>query len=287
MHEDFVQTFQIEESNLRGRILRVHTALDGILRRHEYPEQVLQLTGEAALLALLLSSMLKYDGIFTLQAQGDGPVSMVVADVSEQGHIRACAKFKDREAAAIPGARPMDLLGKGYIAFTVDQGGDTERYQGIVDLAGGSLQDSIQHYFAQSEQITTGTRMAISRDQTDGTWRAGAIMLQQLPEQKDGSDGESREDDWRRAMILLQSCKDNELLDFTLPATDLLYRLFHEDGVRAFDPVLITEQCRCSRARAEKILDIMSPEEKVEMTIDGTITVACEFCSRVYAFEQK
>ena len=286
MHEDFVQTFQIEESNLRGRILRMHTALDGILQRHEYPEQALQLTGEAAVLALLLSSMLKYDGIFTLQTQGDGPVSMVVADVSEQGHIRACAKFKDREAAAIPATRPIDLLGKGYIAFTVDQGGDTERYQGIVDLTGDSLQDSIQHYFTQSEQITTGACIAIARDRADGTWRAGAIMLQQLPEQKD-SPGETREDDWRRAMVLLQSCKEDELLDFALPATDLLYRLFHEDGVRVFDPVPVVEQCRCSRERAENILNIMSAEEKVEMTTNGTITVACEFCSRIYDFEQR
>lgn len=282
MSSNLIQTFQLDVSNLRGRILRLDSAIDDILRRHEYPDPVLHLTGEATVLALLLSSMLKYDGIFTLQTSGDGPVSMLVADVAEKGTVRACARFdKDKIPADVGSIR--SLLGKGYLAFTVDQGPDTEQYQGIVELAGDTLQESVQHYFAQSEQITTGLRMAVSRD-ADGKWHAGAIMLQRLPEQNQQA-GEGQEDGWRRAMILLQSCTDEELVDTAMSQNDLLFRLFHEEEVRVYDPEPIHEGCRCSRERAENIIGMLSPEEKAEMTVDGQVQVKCEFCDREYDFQ--
>lgn len=279
--DNIVQTFQLETSNLRGRVLRMGEVLDEMLIRHGYPEPVTRLTGEAAVLAVLLSSMLKYDGIFTLQLQGDGPVKMVVADLNE-GVVRSCARYEPEEI--IDGiSNPMVLMGKGYLAFTVDQGQDMERYQGVVALSGKSFADSVQHYFMQSEQITTGIRMAM--DRKDGKWRAGAIMLQQLPEQKSGLEGETGEDAWRTAMVLLESCTDQELLDPNLSQEELLFRLFNEEGVRVYDPQPISEGCRCSYERAENILGMMSPEERLDMTVDGKITVKCEFCSREYAFD--
>jgi len=279
--DNLVQSFQLEESGLRGRILRLGSAIHDIIDRHNYPEPVSYLTGEAAILALLLSSMLKYDGIFTLQTQGDGPVSMLVADITRRGVVRACAKF-DIEADMKNIANPIDLLGQGHLAFTVDQGEDMEHYQGIVSLTGESLQDSVQHYFAQSEQIATGIRIAVGRT-ADG-WRAGAIMLQRLPEQQHDI-GEAEEDSWRHAMVLLQSCTDEELLNTALSHNDLLFRLFHENGVRVYDPSPVEEGCRCSAERAENILDMMSEDERRDMIVDGKIIVTCEFCNREYRFE--
>lgn len=279
--DNLVQSFQLEQSGLRGRILRLGSAIHDILDRHNYPEPVSHLTGEAAILALLLSSMLKYDGIFTLQTQGDGPVSMLVADITRRGVVRACAKFDEVDMKNI--AKPIDLLGQGHLAFTVDQGEDMERYQGIVSLTGESLQDSVQHYFAQSEQIATGIRIAVGRT-ADGQWRAGAIMLQRLPEQQQNV-GEAEEDSWRHAMVLLQSCTDEELMDTGLSHNDLLFRLFHENGVRVYDPSPVEEGCRCSPERAENILDMMSEDERRDMIVDGKIIVTCEFCNREYRFE--
>ena len=282
MNDNIVQTFQLEDSNLRGRILRLGSSINAILARHAYPDSVSRLTGEAAILSLLLSSMLKYDGVFTLQTQSDGPVSMLVADITRRGVVRACAKF---DAAAVTNdATPASLLGQGHLVFTVDQGDDTERYQGIVSLTGDSLQDSVQHYFNQSEQIATGIRIAVNRT-AKGEWRAGAIMLQRLPEQGHPVDGEAHEDDWRRAMVLLQSCTDDELLDESLSQNDLLFRLFHEGGVRVYDPLPVEEGCRCSAERANHILDMMSEEDRQDMIVDNKIIVTCEFCNREYVFD--
>jgi molecular chaperone Hsp33 len=191
--DDFVKTFQLEETSLRGRVVKLGEALDGIIKAHDYPRPVSHLVAESATLALLLSSMLKYEGIFTLQTKGDGPISMIVADVTSKGEVRACATFdEDRVEKAREQLEALkstessqnhlaQYLGKGYIAFTVDQGGNTERYQGIVELKGSSLTDCVQHYFSQSEQIYTGIKMAVGERGED--WRGGGIMLQRMPEE--------------------------------------------------------------------------------------------------------
>lgn len=283
--DNLVQTFQLESSGLRGRIIRLGDVIDDILGRHDYPTGVKALAGEAAGLALLLSSMLKYEGVFTLQIQGDGPVPLVVADVTHSLDLRACARI--RENASIVGHEDMGTLtGAGYLAFTVDQGDEMERYQGIVALDPRGLQESLLHYFAQSEQIATGVRFAIGRN-AEGKWRAGGIILQRLPEQSGGVGGETHEDDWRRAMILLQSCSDNELMDPALSQNDLLFRLFHEEGVRIYDPVTVRDMCRCSPDRAENIVRMLSPDERREMEVDGSFVVTCEFCNRAYEFDSQ
>ena len=296
--DNYFQTFQLESSNIRGRIVRLGSVLDEILDAHDYPLPVSHLVAETATLALALSSMLKYEGIFTLQAQGDGPLKMLVADVTSAGALRACASFdKERfeksrqQISALKTTESSQnhlaqYLGKGYIAFTVDQGAHTDRYQGIVELKGSSLVDCVQHYFNQSEQIGTGIKMAVGK--RDRFWRAGAIMFQNMPEEeRDDKLGNLDEDDWRRAMVLLDSCTENEFLDADLKSDDLLFRLFHEEGVRVYDRHDIKHECRCTPERVENILYTM-PEEDIEhMSIKGKIEMTCEFCSKLYAYEEK
>jgi molecular chaperone Hsp33 len=288
MAENFYQSFQLESSHIRGRIVRLSDALDGILSAHNYPDDVLHLTGETLTLGVLLSSMLKYEGIFTLQTSGEGPVKMLVADMTTNGNIRACASFnKDEAEKAAWKTNRAELLGKGYMAFTVDQGEHADRYQGIVELKSESLIASVQNYFTQSEQIATGMMMAVGK--VDGKWRACGIMVQQMPEEtadynKD-SKSDTHEDDWRRTMILLGSVKDEELLSPDIGAEDLLFRLFHEEGVRVYETHELNKACRCSGERVQAVLAGMPSEDIDEITVDGKITMTCEFCSKDYSFD--
>lgn len=288
MRDNFVQSFQLETSRIRGRIARLGSVADDILSAHRYPDDILHLTGEILTLAVLLSSMLKYEGIFSLQVQGNGPVKMLVADMTSEGGVRACAAFKEEllESVRYKNDR-AELLGTGHMAFTVDQGEFTERYQGIVELK-PSLVGSVQHYFSQSEQIDTGMMMAVGK--VDGAWRACGIMVQQMPEDTSVYNKEQsnvHEDDWRRTMILLGSVRDDEMLSAEIGAEDLLFRLFHEEGVVVFDPVPVQKTCRCSAERVEGILSIMSDDDIADVTVDGKIVMRCEFCSRDYVLNPR
>lgn len=290
MGDNFYQTFQLESSHIRGRVVRLGDELDAILAAHDYPDDVLHLTGETLVLGVMLSSMLKYDGVFTLQTKAEGAVSMLVADMTSDGNIRACASFdKDSIGGAAWKDNRAELLGGGYMAFTVDQGEHAERYQGIVELKPESLIASVQNYFTQSEQIATGMMMAVGK--RDGKWRGCGIMVQQMPEEtvqynKDGK-SDTHEDDWRRTMILLSSVKEEELLSTELGAEDLLFRLFHEEGVRVYETHPLQHKCRCSAERVEGILSTMSQDDIDEITVDGKITMTCEFCSRDYILNPK
>lgn len=293
-----IRPFQLESSNLRGRIVRLDNVLDHIIVKHGYPEVVSQLLGETMTLCALLSSMLKYEGIFTLQTQGDGPIPMLVSDITSKGGLRGCATFKQDRLDTVTAqlgsfSEDLDesddnhlaqLLGKGYVAFTVDQGKHAEVYQGIVELKGASLVDCVQHYFSQSEQIDTGIKLAVG--QRNGVWRAAGIMLQRLPEE--GGNVKSSnfdEDDWRRAMVLLETCTEDELLSPDLTGHDILLRLFHEEGVRVFEPTPMTQSCRCSNEKVENVLIMMSADDREEMTVDEKIKMKCEFCSTDYIFD--
>lgn len=285
--DSHVQTFHLEKANLRGRIVRLGKVLNDILEPHDYPSAVEHLVTEAITLALLLSSMLKYEGTFILQAQGDGAMTRLVADVTSKHEVRATAGFDPDKIAALPADEKMplnDLMGKGYLAFTVDQGEHMERYQGIVELKGYNLQESIRHYFDQSEQIKTAIKLAVGRDE-DGNWRAGAIMLQHMPDhEKIPQDAKPLDDSWERTGILLATCKEEELLDPRLHDDTLLYRLFHEEGVRVYEPQKVSKTCRCSRQKLLNILNMLSPDEILDVTVDGKITSTCEFCNTHYEF---
>lgn len=281
---DLVQPFQLDRPNLRGRLVRLGPTVSAIIERHDYPPAVANLLAETLTLAVLLAGMLKYDGIFTLQAKGEGPVSLLVADVSHTGALRGYAQF-DADAVIALGAAPSahDLLGDGYIAFTVDQGLSHERYQGIVEMKGEKLADFVQAYFRQSEQIDTAITVT-ARYQPALGWQAAGLMLQRLPEQADKLVGLDEEDDWRRAMMLMSTATPEELNSPALSPHDLLFRLFHEEEVRVYEPSEIIDRCRCSRERVEGVLGTLPDDDIDEITRDGPAEVRCEFCSRTYRF---
>ena len=297
---DFVQSFQLESSQLRGRLVRLGPVLDLVLHQHAYPEPVGHLLAEAIVIAAALGTALKYDGVFTLQAKGDGPVRLLVADVTSDGGVRGYAQFTEKDL----GKEVMDarLLGKGYLAFTVDQPMKNDRYQGIVELhnnTGGTLASAVQHYFRQSEQLPTGIIVAAECD-AQGRWRAGCLMLQKMPRTGgiwDDAAGRldrgvvydtagETEDDWLRAMMLMGTCTPEELMAPTLGANDLLYRLFHEEGVRVYDPQPFRHQCRCSEQRVRNMLRSLPRKEIEELAINGVVDVTCEFCNRSYRFDK-
>lgn len=294
MPADLIQPFDLEVPGLRGRLVRMGPLVQTVLSHHAYPEAVAGLLGEALALVGVLSSMLKFDGIFTLQTKGDGPVSMLVADMTAAGELRGYADFDQARLAALaasgaetPAARA--LLGNGYIAFTVDQGAHTERYQGIVELTGDSLDDCVQHYFRQSEQLKTAVKLSAAR--VDGAWRAGGLLLQQLPEEESLAAARApepatdQEDHWRRAVVLMASCSDQELLDLGLPANDLLYRLFHQEQVRVYQPRPLVKGCRCSRERLARILGSLPRDEVADMKVEGEVVMTCQFCNIDFRFD--
>jgi molecular chaperone Hsp33 len=291
--DDLVQPFMLESSGIRGNLVRLGAVADHVISRHAYPDPLAALLGEMLALAAMLSSMMKYDGVFTLQTKGDGPVGLMVADITSEGHLRGYAGFDaDGLAATLaghdgaPDAGPPgvpEFLGKGHLAFTVDQGPHTERYQGIVELSGPTLANCLQHYFGQSEQIQTG--LIVTAGKTADAWRSAGLILQRIPDEATGGGAEPDEYAWRRAMILQASCTDAELLDPALPVNALLYRLFHEEGVRVFRRRPLVARCRCSRRRLVETLRAMPRAEVEDLKVDGEVVVTCEFCDRRYRFD--
>ncbi len=292
--DNLVQPFRLEKTNIRGRVVRLGSVLQDIISRHNYPAPVSFMVAEAVTLCVLLSAMLKYDGIFTLQVKGSGPIKAIVADATTDGKIRAYASF-DEQGVKKLAKRKQDkehsffyLLGDGYVSFTVDQDrDDIERYQGIVELQGESLMDSVRYYFAQSEQIQTD--FILQTHPQDSQWRTGAIMIQHMPNDKKGEIAEDlSEEDWNRSSLLMHTCKEHELLSPNLSAQDLLFRLFHEEGVRVYPTFPLHHVCRCSRERVENIIRTL-PDDEVQDILkeQGKIEVNCEFCSRNYSFEKE
>ncbi|TVQ32446.1 MAG: molecular chaperone Hsp33 [Geminicoccaceae bacterium] len=279
---DRLLPFQLERSGLRGRLVRLGPVVDTILARHDYPEQVAHLVGEFVVLGATLAGGLKFDGSFSLQARGDGPVPLLVADVTNAGDIRAYAETKD--AAANAAARLDALLGKGYLAITVDQsavGGET--YQGIVELEGETLADCMLAYFRRSEQVPTGMRVAVER--SEAGWRGGALVIQKLPDANPNSaEAQDAVEDWHRTMLLLSTLTAAELADPELSDEKLLYRLFHEEGVRVFSAQDLAVGCRCSKERIDRMLETFSAADLDEMVDgdSGAIGVTCHFCNKTF-----
>ena len=278
--DDLIQPFLIEESGIRGRLIRMGPTVSDVIGRHNLPPAVQSLMAEFVVLASALSATLKFDGVLTLQAKGNGPVSLMAADVTTDGGLRAYANVGDDvpDEAEIEGSPVPRLFGAGYLAFTVDQGEHAELYQGIVELEGATLIDCMHHYFQQSDQFSAAITIAAEKDGKGG-WRAGSLMLQRLPEDELSFRKEEMDEAWRRATILMGSCEKSELTSDTLSAHQLLFRLFHEDGVRVFDALPLRFSCQCSRDRGEGILNLLSAAEIEDYKIDGRISVKCEFCS--------
>ena len=285
--DDLVAAFQIEGWPVRGRVVRLGPAIDEILTRHAYPEPVANLLGEACALAALVGSSLKIAGRLIVQAQGDGPVSYVVCDYDSEGSLRGYCRYDEARVAEVSGgfARPgaRTLLGDGVFVMTIDQGPDTERYQGVTPIEGETLALAAERYFDQSEQTPTRVRLAVGQLQTGQgfVWRAGGMLLQNIAE--DDARGPTL-DVWERAQALFETLGEDELIDPTVPPEVLLFRLFHEDGVRLEAARPLKAFCRCSEDRIRGVLKSFSPEERADMVeADGAIKVTCEYCSRVYA----
>jgi molecular chaperone Hsp33 len=307
--DDAIQPFEVAALDLRGRQVRLGAVLDQILSAHDYPVPVAKLLGEAVVLAVLLGSSLKFEGRFILQTKTDGPVSMLVVDFTSPGRVRACARF-DAAAIAPAGSAgkflPGELIGHGHLAMTIDQGGDMSRYQGLVALSGGGLEDAAHEYFIRSEQIPTRVRLAVAEELTAGNaglqhrWRAGGILLQFLPRspqrmrQRDLDPGDAPEgvvahevpedEAWVEGRSLVETVTDVELIDPALSSERLLYRLFHERGVRVFNPQQIEAKCTCSRDNVAAMLASFSQDDRDHMVENGRISVTCEFCSAQYLF---
>jgi molecular chaperone Hsp33 len=286
--DDLVQPFQIDPFALRGRLVRLGPTVDRILSQHDYPEPVAAILGEAITLAVVLAGALKYDGVFTLQTKSDGPIRLLVADVSTEGAVRGYAQYDaERLKSEWDGCSPSvpDLIGAGYIAFTVDQGEHTDRYQGIVELVGGTLAECAQHYFRQSEQIQAGIKLSVGRTGHDGKWRAGGLMLQRVPPEGGYAViADDVEDGWRRAMVLMSTATPAELVDPDLSPRRLLFRLFHDEGVRVYYTHPLEARCRCSRERIATILGSFPAADIDEMRTEKVTTVTCEFCNTRYEF---
>ena len=286
--DDVLLPFQLEQTALRGRVVRLGATVDRVLTRHDYPEPVGHLLGELFVLAATLAGGLKFDGTFSIQTRSDGPISLMIADCTNDGAMRGYAKFDQARLAAAPATDVPTLFGEGQLALTVDQNHAGTTYQGLVELNGATLTDCMQTYFRQSEQVKTGLRIAVDQI-TDGAtrrWRAGGIMVQRLPEQVLADEAQA-EEDWRRTMLLLGTATDAELVDPHLPPEHLLLRLFHEEGVRVFQKLPLTFGCRCSRERVEALLRSFPADELDDMRQDdGDLVVTCEFCNEGFHFEE-
>lgn len=292
--DNLIQPFLVHQTDVRGRLVRLGSELDEIMSRHDYPEPVARLLAELLALAAVMGSALKFDGILTVQTKGDGAVKMMVADVTSDGAIRGYAQFDEDLLAGILKSHSEgdflsvpQLMGAGYLAFTVDQGEHTERYQGIVELTGSTLADCIQHYFSQSDQVDMVVRLAAGL--TDQGWRAGAITLQRLPEVGGvaGGDLDDSKEVWRRSVIFLSSVKNEELLDPELDASGLLFRLFHEDGTVVYDPIELKFSCRCDESRLAHVLLTLGQQELDDCKVDGAVSSQCEFCRQLFVFDDE
>ncbi|MDG1129630.1 Hsp33 family molecular chaperone HslO [Seohaeicola saemankumensis] len=304
--DDTVLPFQLDNSDIRGRVARLDGVLDGILKQHDYPPVVEALVAEMALLTALIGQSVKLRWKLQLQVQSKGPVRMIATDYygpSEEGEPARIRAYASYDADRLTDGAPFDQIGTGYFAIMIDQGQGMTPYQGITPLAGGSLASCAEAYFAQSEQLPTRFALSFGKSTERGIkeyWRAGGVMLQHMPKASpfakgaeatgedgllhardlvDGEDGEN----WNRANLLLDTVEDLELVGPRVSPTDLLIRLFHEEAPRVFDAQPVRFGCTCSEDRVRQSLSIYSSKDIEKMTTDeGRVTADCQFCGAHY-----
>ncbi|RID90804.1 Hsp33 family molecular chaperone HslO [Gemmobacter lutimaris] len=308
--DDTVLPFQLDLSDIRGRIARLDGVLDQVLKQHAYPPQIEALVSEATLLTALIGQTIKLRWRLSLQIRGTGAVKMVATDYygptegGEPARLRAYADFDPDHLPEVE--RPFDLLGEGYFVIVIDQGQGMTPYQGITPLTGNSLADCAQTYFAQSEQLPTRFALTYGQVQMPGSaphWRAGGVMIQHMPKASpfaadqggsgegglltandivDGEDGEN----WTRANRLLETVEEMELIGPAVSPTELLVRLFHEEGPRVFDAQPVRFGCSCSAEKVRSSLGIYSQKDLRHMTTpEGIVTADCQFCGAHYEFD--
>jgi molecular chaperone Hsp33 len=307
--DDTVLPFQLDASGIRGRVARLDGTLDNILKQHAYPSVIEALVAETALLTALIGQAIKLRWKLSLQVRGKGAARLIATDYygptedGEPARIRAYASY-DAERLD-PGADPFSQIGEGYFAVMIDQGEGMLPYQGFTPIAGKSLSDCAETYFAQSEQIPTRFALAFGESAEPGRpmhWRAGGIMLQHMPvvggvaaEQGSGEGGllthadilaGTQSDDWNRANLLLDTVEELEMIGPSVPPTDLLVRLFHEEGPRVYDAQPVRFGCSCSEDKVRSTMSIYSQKDIAQMTTEaGVVTADCQFCGAHYELD--
>lgn len=310
--DDTVLPFQLDRSSIRGRVARLDSALDQVLKQHNYPAGIEALVAEAALLTALIGQSVKLRWKLSLQVRGKGAVRIIATDYygpaeeGEPARIRAYASYdKDRYD---PSADPFSQIGEGYFAVLIDQGQDMTPYQGLTPLSGTSLSNSAETYFAQSEQLPTRFALTFGKSLMQGGvsgWRAGGVMLQHMPKvggsvAADAGSGEGgllshadilageEAEDWNRANVLLDTVEELELVGPNVAPTDLLVRLFHEEEPRVFDAQAVHFGCSCSAEKVKQAMSIYSQKDIRTMTTpEGVVTADCQFCSAHYVLDPK
>ncbi|RKF13357.1 Hsp33 family molecular chaperone HslO [Roseovarius spongiae] len=303
--DDTVLPFQLDRSDIRGRVARLDGVLDGVLRQHAYPPGVEALVAEMTLLTALIGQTIKLRWKLQLQVQSNGPVRMIATDYygpSQEGEPARIRAYASYDADRLNDSAPFEQLGEGYFAIMIDQGRGMEPYKGITPLAGDSLSACAEAYFAQSEQLPTRFSLSFGRS-TEGSggehWRAGGVMLQHMPKASPsisgGGSGEGgllgaqdmlddeEGEHWNRANILLDTVEELELIGPSVAPTDLLLRLFHEETPRVFDAQPVRFGCTCSEERVRQSLSIYSAKDIEKMTTEGgRVTADCQFCGAHY-----
>lgn len=296
-YTDFIQPFLIDHSSIRGRLVRVNKALDAILSAHNYPVEVSIHLAEQIVIACLLSATLEKGGILTVQAKGDGAVKFIVVDVMGGGTIRGYAEVNEKKLKQAIGKsktvkHPLSkILGKGYLAVTLDEGNSKERYQGIVELQGDSLTDAFRGYFLQSQQGEIAVHVTVrAPSKLREKWQAGGVIIERMPmaggKQKELST-EEQDEIWRRTKLFMQTIKDVEMLSSGVTPQNLLYRLFNEDGVWVYKLQPIKAGCRCSRARIRAVLKTIPKEELIAALDKDKMSVNCQFCNKTEVFTRE
>jgi molecular chaperone Hsp33 len=287
--DDRVLPFAVPALDLRGRLVRLGPAVDAILSTYDYPPAIARMLGEGVALAALLGSMTEAQGRFQLQTRSDGVADMMIVDYDQPGRLRGLVRYDKSKGE--PTGVPAELLGRGHMALTIESLEDDSRYQGVVSLSGEGLAFAAFEYFRQSEQIPSFLKLAVAEVVTPQgrSWRAGGILLQYLPPggaARRSDDASDVPEAWTDGVALATTIADHELVDPSLSAERLLYRLFHERGVKVFDTRPLEARCRCSDARVESMLRSFSPEDRSHMVgDDGLISVTCEFCNTLRSYD--
>lgn len=308
--DDTILPFQLDRADIRGRVARLDSVLETILGQHDYPPAIAALVAEATLITALIGQTIKLRWKLSLQVRGDGPVRLIATDYfgptedGEPARMRAYAGF-DPDALPDGVERPFDLLGEGVFAILIDQGSGSVPYQGMTPIAGRSLADCAETYFAQSEQLPTRFALAVGEAMAPGgtaQWRGGGILLQHMPksslEAKQGAtgfdgllaaddmlDGDDAEN-WHRALMLLETVEATELVGPHVGAEQLLLRLFGEEEPRVYETQSVRFGCTCSPEKVVASLAMYPPEDIATMTTEaGTVTADCQFCGAHYEFD--
>lgn len=296
--DDVVVAFRTQNSNIRGRLVRLGAALDQIVAPHAMPDLPGRALSEALALAALCGSALPQGGNLNLMMRSDGAVSILVADYAASGKLRGYARYDAEKLQALPqGAPRSDIpsaLGDGHLAITLDSGPGEERYQGVLAFEHAPLSGTVAAYFQQRENLPTFIRSAVAEQYVgsrkdphpQSRWhrRAGGLMVQSLDASTEDG-GALNNDDWKRVEMLAATVEDHELLDAGLTVERLLLRLFHEEAVAVERIIPLSAFCRCSREKVENVLLAFGARELSDMLDDnGQIVVTCEFCTKRYVF---